>query len=158
MATARGLPLGLRVAYLAMHRHTDACLARNGCTADQFVLLGLLARRDAVTQQELVRRASSDPNTVRAMLVLLEKRNLVARVGHPTDRRARSVTLTEKGRRLHRRLWADTEPLRQRLHALFRPEELKTLVDFLARISEALSAPPGREQASKEKGEPLCAK
>ena len=154
MPQARRLPLGLRLAYLAMHRQTDACLAKKGCTADQFVLLGLLARKDAVTQQELVRRASSDPNTVRAMLVLLEKRGLVARTGHPTDRRARSVVLTQKGRRLHRALWADTEPLRQRLLALFRPGEVNTLVDFLSRISEALSPPPVRGHATKVKGEP----
>ena len=154
MTIARSIPLGLRVAYLAMHRQTDACLAKNGCTADQFVLLGLLACEDAVTQQELVRRASSDPNTVRAMLVLLEKRGLVVRVGHPTDGRARSVILTEEGRRLHQRLWADTEPLRKRLRALFRLEEAKALVDFLARISEALSPPPEREHARKAKGEP----
>ena len=153
MATGHGLPLGLRDAYLAMHRRTNACLAKTGCTADQFVLLGLLAHEDAVTQQELVRRASSDPNTVRAMLVLLERQGLIARVGHPTDGRARSVTLTGKGRRVHRRQFADTEPLRKRLRALFRPEEVKTLVDFLARISEALSPPPGREQARKAKGE-----
>ena len=50
MATARGLPLGLRVAYLAMHRHIDARLAKSGCAADQFVLLGLLARQDGVTR------------------------------------------------------------------------------------------------------------
>jgi DNA-binding MarR family transcriptional regulator len=154
MATARVLPLGLRAAYLALHRQTDMCLARSHCTADQFVLLGLLAREDAITQQELVRRASSDPNTVRAMLVLLEKRGLVARTGHPTDRRARSVILTEKGRRLHRALWAETEPLRKRLLALFRPEEVNTLVDFLARISETLSPPPVREHTMKVKGEP----
>lgn len=154
MATARGLPLGLRVAYLAMHRHTDACLAKSACTADQFVILGLLARKDGVTQQELVRRASSDPNTVRAMLVLLEKRGLVERMGHPTDGRARSVTLTGKGRRLHLRQLADTEPLRKRLRALFLPEEEKALVDFLARISGALSLPPGRKHARKATGEP----
>jgi DNA-binding MarR family transcriptional regulator len=122
-----------------MHRHTDACLAKRGCTADQFVLLGLLAREDGVTQQELVRRASSDPNTVRAMLVLLEKRGLVARVGHPTDGRARSVSLTDKGRRLHKRLLADTEPLRKRLRSLFPSEEWEALIDFLSRISKALS-------------------
>jgi DNA-binding MarR family transcriptional regulator len=98
-----------------MHRQTDACLATSNCTADQFVLLGLLARGDAVTQQELVRRASSDANTVRPMI---EKRGLVARVGHPTDGRARSVSLTTKGRRLHKRLLADTEPLRKRLRSL----------------------------------------
>ncbi len=144
METARRLPLGLRSAYLAMHRHTDACVARSGCTADQFVLLGLLAREDAVTQQELVRRASSDPNTVRAMLVLLEKRGLLARGDHPTDGRALSVRLTEKGRRLHGRMLADTEPLRRRLRALFRTEEAEALVEFLALISEALSAAPRR--------------
>jgi DNA-binding MarR family transcriptional regulator len=151
MATAHRLPLGLRTAYLAMHRQTDACLAKRGCTADQFVLLGLLARGDAVTQQELVRRASSDPNTVRAMLVLLERRGLISRVGHPTDGRARSVSLTRKGQRLHHRLWVDTEALRKRLRALFRPAEAKALVEFLARISEALSPPPRRVHARKKR-------
>jgi DNA-binding MarR family transcriptional regulator len=153
MASARGLPLGLRAAYLAMHRRTDACLARSGCTADQFVLLGLLARGEAVTQQELVRRASSDPNTVRAMLVLLEKRGMVAREGHPTDGRARSVSLTGKGRRLHKRLLAGTEPLRKRLRSLFRSEEWEALIEFLSRISRALSARSGCE-VKKAKGEP----
>ena len=145
MAPGHSLPLGLRAAYLAMHRRTNACLAKTGCTADQFVLLGLLAHEDAVTQQELVRRASSDPNTVRAMLVLLEKRGLIARVGHPTDGRARSVILTEKGRRLHRRQMADTEPLRKRMRALFRPGEAEALADSLARIADALSPPSRRE-------------
>ena len=149
MARAHVLALGLRAAYLAMHRRTNACLAKTGCTADQFVLLGLLTHGDAVTQQELVRRASSDPNTVRAMLVLLEKRGLIARVGHPTDGRARSVTLTAEGRRLHRSQLADTEPLRKRLRSLFRSEEAEALVDFLGRIAEALSPPSRREHPVK---------
>ena len=153
MATARGLPLGLRAAYLAMNRQTDACLVKEGYTADQFVLLGLLARGDAVTQQELVRRASSDPNTVRAMLVLLEKRGMVAREGHPTDGRAHSVSLTGKGRRLHKRLLADTEPLRKRLRSLFRSEEWEALIDFLSRISKELSA-RSKHEVKKAKGEP----
>jgi DNA-binding MarR family transcriptional regulator len=120
-----------------MHRYTDACLARHGATADQFVLLNLLAERDGVTQQELVSRASSDPNTIRAMLVLLEKRGFVIRTGHPTDRRALSVTLSPRGRRLQKRLMAVTEPLRQRLRAPFRPEETRRLIELLSRIPEA---------------------
>ena len=153
MTIGHHIALGLRAAYLAMHRQTDACLAKHGATADQFVLLGLLVREDGVTQQELVRRASSDANTVRAMLVLLEKRGLVARIGHPTDRRARSVTLTRRGRQVHRRLLADTESLRRRLLAAFRPEEAKALVDFLARISEAMATSPAGRSARKAKGE-----
>ena len=57
LSTGPSLPLGLRVACLAMHRQANARLAKRGCTADQFVILGLLAREEAVTQQEQVRRA-----------------------------------------------------------------------------------------------------
>ncbi len=139
MASGHDIAMGLRAAYWGMHRRTQARLARGGVTADQFVLLALLAEQDGITQQELVRRASSDANTVRAMLVRMESRGLVARKGHPTDRRARSVTLTRKGRQVYDRLWADSEPVRQRLLAALRPDEADTLVEFLNRISETMA-------------------
>jgi DNA-binding MarR family transcriptional regulator len=131
--------MGLRAAYLGMHRRADAHFARHGVTADQFVLLGLLDERDGITQQELVRRASSDPNTVRAMLLLLEGRGLVARNRHPTDRRARCVTLTSKGRRAYAKLSGGYQPFRDGLMALFGPDETKALIELLARISEAMT-------------------
>lgn len=143
--------MGLRAAYWAMHRQTDACFAKRAVTADQFVLLALLAGDDGITQQELVRRASSDPNTVRAMLVLLESRGLVARRRNHTDRRARSVTLTRKGRRTYERLWAESEPLRERLLAAFRSDETDTLVDLLVRISEAMSEAEGRRRRPRSR-------
>jgi DNA-binding MarR family transcriptional regulator len=126
-----------------MHRRADAHFARHGVTADQFVLLGLLDERDGITQQELVCRASSDPNTIRAMLLLLEGRGLVARSRHPTDGRARNVTLTSKGRRAYAELSAGYQPFRDRIMARFEPDEAKALVDFLARISEAMTQPRG---------------
>ena len=153
MATGHQIPMGLRAAYLAMHRQTNAILASHGETADQFVILGILAHQDEITQQELVRRASSDPNTIRAMLVLLEGRGLVARHGHPTDGRARSVTLTRKGRQTYERLWADTESLRERLLAAFRPDEADTLIEFLARISEAMAPSQAGKSTVTLKGE-----
>ena len=88
MTSGREIPRALRAAYLALHRQTNDCFARDGVTADQFVLLASLADADAVTQQELVRRVGSDPNTVRAMLLLLEGRGLVVRERHPADGRA----------------------------------------------------------------------
>src|SRR6478672_13846407 len=105
MNDSRDLPLLLRAAYFAMHRVSDAHFSRHGVTADQFVLLACLAEQDAITQQELARRASSDPSTVRAMLVLLEGRGLVTRERRPDGSRARVVTLTSSGRRLFDRLW-----------------------------------------------------
>ncbi len=139
MASGHDIAMALRDAYWAMHRRTQTRLARGGVTADQFVLLALLAEQDGITQQELVRRASSDPNTVRAMLVLMETRRLVARKGHPTDRRARSVILTRKGRQVYERLWADSEPVRQRLLRAFAAGEADRLVEFLNRISATMA-------------------
>src|SRR5213082_3103383 len=105
MIPGRELPRLLRAAYFGMHRVSDAHFAAHGVTADQFVLLACLAEQDAITQRELAHRASSDPSTVRAMLVLLEGRGLVARERRPEDSRAHAVTLTAKGRRLFERLW-----------------------------------------------------
>ncbi len=139
MATGHDIAMGLRAAYWSMHRQTNAHLAQRGATADQFVLLSLLVEQDGITQQELVRRASSDPNTIRAMLLLLEKRGVVARGQHPTDGRARRVTLTRKGRQTYDKLLAQIKPLQKRLLALFRAAEAETLVVFLGRISEAMA-------------------
>ncbi len=139
MANGHDIAMGLRAAYWAMHRRTEAGLARCGVTADQFVLLSLLAEQDGITQQELVRRASSDANTIRAMLVLLEKRGLVTRDKHPTDGRARSVALTRKGRQIYEKLWSRSEVVRVPLLAAFEPQEADLVVEFLTRISEAMT-------------------
>jgi DNA-binding MarR family transcriptional regulator len=141
MASGHEVARALRAAYLALHRQTNDCLAKDGVTADQFVLLAALAEADAVTQQQLVRRLDSDPNTVRAMLLLLEGRGLLARERHPADGRARCVTLTAKGRRVFKKLWARSEPLRARLQTAFRPDEMTALVGLLRRVAEVMAPP-----------------
>ena len=143
MTSGREVARALRTAYLALHRQTNACFAKDGVTADQFVLLAALAEADAVTQQDLVRRVGSDPNTVRAMLLLLEGRGLVARERHPADGRARRVILTAKGRQAYETLWAKSEPLRARLLAAFRPDEVTALVGLLRRVAEVLAPSAG---------------
>ncbi len=130
----------LRAAYLAMHRHADAHFAPNGVTADQFVLLSALAAEKALTQQDLVRRLFSDPNTVGAMLVLLEKRGILVRGPHPTDRRARTAALTPKGRRLFKKLWIRNKPFRARLATVFNRSEARAFVSYLGRIADTMSS------------------
>src|SRR6516225_6620069 len=133
------LPRLLRAAYFGMHRVSDVHFSRYGVTADQFVLLACLAEQDAITQQELARRASSDPSTIRAMLTLLEGRGLVARERHPDDSRARVVTLTAKGRRVFQRLWRTSEPIRIQLLAGFSADEAQALLDNLRRLIENMA-------------------
>jgi DNA-binding MarR family transcriptional regulator len=136
------LAMSLRAAYLVMHRRTGAALARTGVTADQFVVLSALSEADALTQRELVSRTSSDPNTMRAMLVLLERQGLIKRRPHPSDGRARSVSLTRTGRNTFRSLWRESEPLRIALVTALAPAEATALVDQLRRIAKTLE--PGR--------------
>jgi len=141
MTTGHQLPMALRAAYLALHRRSDATFARHGVTADQFVLLATLAHGGhALTQRELARRMPSDPSTVRAMLVLLEWRGLVGRDAHPTDGRARTVTLTAAGRRALGKLWAAGEPIRAGMLAALTPGEADTLVGLLARVAGVLAS------------------
>jgi DNA-binding MarR family transcriptional regulator len=138
MATGHEIAMGLRTAYWTMHRQTDACLTKHGVTANQFVLLFLLAEEDGITQQQLVRRACSDPNTVRAMLVLLENRGFIARKRNLNDGRARNVVLTSKGHRIYNKLLELSEPLRKQLMGIFQSEQADTMVKFLERISKTM--------------------
>lgn len=144
MTTGSDIAIALRAAYLALHRRSEARFAPHGVTADQFVLLATLARGHALTQRELARRMSSDPSSVRAMLVLLEQRGLVERDMHPTDARARTVALTPAGVQTFRQLWAAGEPVRAQMLGVLKPGEAETLVRLLARVAEALNAESGQ--------------
>ena len=136
---ARELPLALRAAYMSLHRNTDAALGEHGVTADQFVLLLALSEGRALTQRELADRISSDPSTVRAMLVLLEKMQLIARASHPTDSRAKTVTLTIAGKRKLRKLWKVGQSIRDDMYGCMTPDEAETLLSLLDKIVSSLS-------------------
>jgi MarR family transcriptional regulator, lower aerobic nicotinate degradation pathway regulator len=151
MTEGRELPRLLRAAYFGMHRVCDAHFSRHGVTADQFVLLACLAEQDAITQQELARRASSDPSTIGAMLVLLEGRGLLSRDRDPDNRRARLVTLTAKGRRLARRLWETSEPIRVQLLSGFSADEARLLVGCLRRLVDNVAVATARRRNNQAK-------
>jgi MarR family transcriptional regulator, organic hydroperoxide resistance regulator len=155
MNTAQNIPWLLRGAYLAMHRSTNAHLARLGITADQFVLLCVLAEDNALTQRDLARRSFSDPNTIRPMLLSLEGRGLLTRKRHLHDGRAMTVKLTVKGLKTWKKLTEASEPVREKLVAAFRPADIPTLLDFLCRIAEPMNLPipngTGTKRAAPDK-------
>jgi DNA-binding MarR family transcriptional regulator len=135
MNTGHDLAMALRSAYWAMHREADAALEPHGVTANQFVVLSILAEHGPLTQREIVDHASSDPNTIRVLLVALEDKGLVTRRPHAGDGRAKLVSLTAKGRRLHGELWTKSESFRERLCATLRPSEIGRLIDSLERLA-----------------------
>jgi len=134
----------LRCAYLTMHRAFDALFARHGFTADQFVLMKVLSEEEGVKQRELIDKISSDPNTVSAMLALLEKRRIIRRKANAGDGRARSVFLTAAGRRALQTLVQSSD----RLHALMEEcvprRERKIVYRALDRITQQMASARSR--------------
>jgi DNA-binding MarR family transcriptional regulator len=63
---------------------------------------------------------------------------MVVRRSHTTDRRARRILLTDKGRRTYSKLSAALKPLQDALLSPFSAEEAATLVANLNHIAEAM--------------------
>ena len=137
----------LRGAYAHLRRRSNMIFSSFGMTTDQYVLLTILSEEGKATQQELVRRCYSDTATIGAMVSLLEEKGLVARLPHPRDGRALSVSLTRSGRRLAEEMRRSSSSLRVDMTALFNEQELKKLINFLDRLVGAMP-PPGRRKAA----------
>ncbi len=102
------------------------------------MLLLALNEGRTLTQRELADRISSDPSTVRAMLVLLEKNGLVQRACHPTDSRARTVALTAVGKRKLCKLLKVGQSIRDEMYGAMAPDEAKILIRLLRQIADSL--------------------
>jgi|SRR5436190_10278454 len=142
------LAMLLRKAYLGFHRRANARIIKSGVTADQFVALTMLAQEEGITQVMLVERTGSDPNTVTAVLRLLERRGLVRREAHARDGRARCVFLTAQGRRVQRKLTREADVMLAALWNSIDPAARPTVLKALGQVHAyfaSLSAP----QASK---------
>ena len=127
----------LRRAYQALHRRTNAELRRCfDVTADQFVVLSLLAEHDGVSQQELCADCCSDPSTMGELVRLMEARGWVRSEPDPEDARARKVRLTRHGRQLQKKLWtAAGRSFHRDLWAVpASPDEERRLLNALDRV------------------------
>jgi DNA-binding MarR family transcriptional regulator len=118
-------------------------------TADQYVLLSVLAEEGEATQQDLVRRCYSDTATIGTMVSLLETKGLVTRMPHSRDGRALSVELTRTGRRLAADMKKSSSSLRADLIGLFSEQELPKLIEFLDRLAGAMRPPTRRTTPSR---------
>lgn len=134
----QNLAMALRSAYLAVHRRTNAALHEYGVTADQFVCLVILDELNGLTQQELAGRAMSDPNTIRAMLLLLERKGLIVRTRHPNDKRAHCVSMTGKGRVVFRKLVRVLRPVRRQMLDPFSEKELSAVLAALNHLTSTV--------------------
>jgi DNA-binding MarR family transcriptional regulator len=82
------------------HTRTAAALESLGLTTAIFALLNVLGAREGAIQQELGSAMGVDPSTMVSLIDQLEAARLAKRRPRATDRRAREVVITPKGRRV----------------------------------------------------------
>jgi len=82
------------------HTRTAEALESLGLTTALFALLNVLGTHEGAIQQELGAAMSIDPSTMVSLIDQLEAAGLANRRPRPTDRRAREVVITPKGRRV----------------------------------------------------------
>jgi DNA-binding MarR family transcriptional regulator len=100
----------------------------------------VLGAREGAIQQELGSAMGIDPSTMVSLIDQLEKAGLAKRRPHPSDRRARAVTITPKGRRLLERARGMAAEVDEEVLRGLTDSERRELLSLLRRALE--SAPP----------------
>ena len=134
----------------ASHTRIADALEPIGLTTALFGLLNVLGAREGAIQQELGSAMGIDPSTMVALIDELEAKGLAKRRPRPTDRRAREVVITPKGRRVLER--------GRRLASQVEDEVLQGLTDderrqLLTLLRRALGSAPPQSAWRAEEGD-----
>jgi len=111
---------------------------RFGVTGPQRLVLRMLLAVPDATPTTLARSLYFDRSTVTVILRGLERAKLVQRAPHATDRRAITLTLTAKGRRIAEQRTGTIESLFRRTVAKLPARDVKAARRVLEAIAEEL--------------------
>ncbi len=146
------LPLLLRRSWYGLNQAFRRSISHAGATPDQFTVLRTLSEGDpaGLTQSELTRSMSSDPNTVASLLERMEKNSWLERKPHETDRRANRILLLPAGRKKLTELRDIAADLQASLLKALPEPKHETFLEELATIADACHA-AAEEAARKNK-------
>ena len=133
------LPLLLRHAWYNLNKTFRRRISHAGATPGQFTVLRTLHEGDAagLTQSELTRAMSSDPNTVSSLLERMEKGGWIERRPHETDRRANRILLKPAGKRKFTQLRDIAAGLQLEILDVLPEKDREKFLEQLADIAEA---------------------
>jgi DNA-binding MarR family transcriptional regulator len=140
----------MRRAFLSMCRCGDALFSPYRMTTDQYALMRAVQRDPGIRQADLGAAIFAEPNTITAMVTLLEKRGILRRKPSPTDGRARLISLTAHGEKVMQRLSDDWDPMRKLLNECFSVPGGQEALRILDRIYEQMR--DEREKLTKPSG------
>ena len=133
----------LRVMRLAAHLERQLA-ATSAVKPGQFQVLAALRRRDPLPMNasELAEAALLTTGAMTAVLDRLEEQGLIRREMDAEDRRARRITITEKGRTLIIRALDQRMAQHRALNAVLTLEEREALSDILRKLLIAVEGEP----------------
>jgi MarR family transcriptional regulator, transcriptional regulator for hemolysin len=126
----------------ATHSRTAEALGTVGLTPALFALLNVVGAREGAIQQELGSALGIDRSTMVALIDELESAGLAKRRPSPTDRRAREIAITPKGRRLLQRAKELIAQVEDEVLAALSAEERRELLTLLRRTLQSAPAQP----------------
>ncbi len=131
----------LRRVLLRVDRLGSALIEPHRLTNQQFLALLLIRDNAGLTQAELAAELDSDQNTVSALVRRLERRALVTREPHPSDRRALRLVVTPAGAALVSETQPDVDRLSRLLDAIAPLGDDATLLNWLGQIADIERVP-----------------
>jgi DNA-binding MarR family transcriptional regulator len=134
----------------ASHTRIAEPLATIGLTPALFGLLNVLGARQGAIQQELGAAMGIDPSTMVSLIDELEAGGLARRCPHPSDRRAREVAITPRGRRLLERGRRMARQVEDEVLGGLPADERR---DLLALLRRAVSSAPPQSLWRSEEGD-----
>lgn len=138
----RRLPLLLRRAWYGLNQAFRRHIAHTGATPDQFTALRCLLEGDpkGVTQGELTRMMSSDPNTIASLVERMAAAGWVERKPHESDRRAYRIRLKPAGKKLYGKLRDLAIGLQSQVMAALPEPGREVFLEDLAAVADACRA------------------
>jgi len=126
----------------ATHTRTAELLGSVGLTPALFALLNVIGAREGAIQLELGSALGIDRSTMVSLIDQLESAGLATRRPSATDRRAREIAITPKGRRLLQRARGLIAQVEDEVLAGLTEEERHELLALLRRALDSAPAQP----------------
>ena len=147
----RRLPPLLRRAWYGLNQAFRRRIAGTGATPDQFTALRCLTEDDpkGITQGELTKLMSSDPNTIASLVERMEAAGWIERLPHEKDRRAYRIRVKPDGKRLYKQLRELAISLQASVLTVVPEREREAFLTQLAAVADACRE--AAEQAPKRK-------
>ena len=134
-STSRSLPIAMLRARETMMAPIRQMLNKAGVTEQQWRVLRVLDERGTTDPKDLAEAACLLNPSLTRIMQLLEKKGLIARKDHPSDRRKVLLDITEEGRALLRRAAPESQAIFARLEERYGRERMDRLLDLLNDLS-----------------------